>query len=158
MAKQRFLNLGCGPDYRVSDEYNEWVNVDNGMCRCDVSIDIEHARDYPSWGTFDRIEAIQVLEHISKDKFAEVIQWMYDVSNDGAIWYIASPHGFSENFITDPTHKMPFSVRTFDYFVDGTPLRELGVIYGWGRVKLEYLTTPYIDEHYSVIFQLRVKK
>lgn len=155
---RRHLNLGCGPDYRDSTDEVEWVNVDQGLCRADVHIDIEHAREYPDWGLFDHIEAIQVLEHISKEHFADVIRWMYEVSNDGATWHIVSPHGFSDNFITDPTHKMPFSTRTFDYFVDGTQLRELGIIYGWGFVSLEHVDPPQIDGNQSVRFHLRVKK
>lgn len=157
MARIRGLNLGCGPDYRESTDEIEWVNVDNGICKCDIHVDIEEAHLYPDWGEFDRIEAIQVLEHISKERFAEVIRWMYDISKEGAVWEIVSPHGFSDNFITDPTHKMPFSLRTFDYFIDGTQLRELGIIYGWGPVSLEHVDPPQIDGNQSVHFRLRVK-
>jgi hypothetical protein len=52
---------------------------------------------------------------------------------------------------------MPFSTRTFDYFVDGSQLRENGNIYGWGDIHLSHITAPEIDGNHSVIFRLRVE-
>jgi len=162
----RALNLGCGNDYRESTDEIEWVNLDNGNCRVDVKADIES----PPWpyffpiheSNFDRIDAIQVLEHISKENFPNVIREMYRISKPGAVWNIAVPHGFSDNFITDPTHKMPFSTRTFDYFIDDSPesrgLRENGIIYGWGDVCLTHIKPPFLDGNQSINFTLGVIK
>lgn len=160
--KRLALNLGCGPDYRTDLDGYSWTNVDNGKCKVDFWCDISNTPwvfgdDIPT-DMFDRIDAIQVLEHVSKEKFVDVVRAMYRASKYGAEWNIASPHGFSDNFITDPTHKMPFSLRTFDYFVDGTPLRELGIIYGWDDIHLRYIDPPTIDGNQSVIFKLRAIK
>lgn len=159
MAQKYCLNLGCGNDYRITDEERHWENVDSGQCKVDQALDIEDTPWLAEFEEpFDEIYAIQVLEHISKDKFANVIREMYKYSEDGAVWHIAVPHGFSDNFITDPTHRMPFSTRTFDYFVDGSQLRENGIIYGWGDIHLVHLEPPRIDGNQSIIFTLGVKK
>lgn len=158
MARIRALNLGCGNDYRPSTDEIQWVNADNGACKKDKWLDIEDIRWDFADGWFDRIDAIQVLEHISRERFVDVIRELYRVSADGAEWNIAVPHGFSDNFITDPTHKMPFSTRTFDYFVDESQLRENGLIYGWGDVHLAQVEPPAIDGNQSIIFKLRVLK
>ena len=158
------LNLGCGNDYRQSTNEIQWVNVDSGRCKVDVRCDIENVPYdefvYPlsQADYFDRIDAIQVLEHLSKTRFPSVIREMYRISKNGAIWNIAVPHGFSDNFITDPTHRMPFSTRTFDYFVDATQLRENGIIYGWGDIRLQHIEPPRLDGNQSIIFILRVVK
>lgn len=147
----------------------EWVNVDNGNCQADFHFDITHTPWYGYFGVkdcqvphppdhYDRIDAIQVLEHVPKELFGKLIQEMYRVSKDGAIWNIAVPHGLSDNYITDPTHQMPFSTRTFDYFIDGTQLRENGIIYGWEDVHLYHVEPPTIDGNYSIIFRLGVQK
>jgi hypothetical protein len=38
----------------------------------------------------------------------------------------------SDNFVTDPTHRMPFTPRSFDYYDSTRPLGTLGRIYGFG--------------------------
>lgn len=163
MQKIKALNLGCGNDYRESTDEIEWVNVDQGDCRVDFFLNIENTGEFGDWyifrpDTFDRVDAIQVLEHISKENFPFVVRELYRISKSGAVWNIAVPHGFSDNFITDPTHKMPFSTRTFDYFVDGTPLRENGIIYGWGDIGLQFVEPPSMDGVQSIHFKLTVKK
>jgi len=152
------LNLGCGNDYRESIEDIHWVNADSGKCKKDVHMNMEwHTWPFKD-DTFDLIEAIQVLEHMHKYKFIDVIREMYRVTKDGGEWLIAVPHAFSDNFITDPTHRMPFSTRTMDYLVDGTPLRELGLIYGWANITLEHIEPPLVDGNQSIIFHIRVRK
>jgi cyclopropane fatty-acyl-phospholipid synthase-like methyltransferase len=159
MARLLALNLGCGDNYIESTDEINWVNLDNGNCRKDVSIDLEKT-PYSEFenDTFDRIQALQVLEHISRDKFIDVIRELYRISNDGALWLITVPYGLSNNFITDPTHKMPFSMQTFDYFTEGMKLRENGKIYGWGDIKLAHFEPAHINTDESVCFTLKVIK
>jgi hypothetical protein len=166
LQKPSALNVGCGPDYRTDLDDCVWTNIDNGRCRKDYHCDITdvpwrfvaEGHAFIPRELYDRIDAIQVLEHVPKDRFISVIRSMYAASKEWAEWNIASPHGFSDNFITDPTHQMPFSTRTFDYFVDGTALRELGIIYGWDDICLEYVEPPTVDGNQSVVFKLRVRK
>lgn len=158
MDKLIALNLGCGNDYRVSTDEIDWHNVDKGSCKIDAHLDIEQTPYTYQPNTFHRIDAIQVLEHIEKINFPNIIRELYRISRNNAIWNIAVPHGFSDNFITDPTHKMPYSTRTFDYFCEGMPLRENGVIYGWSDIKLIHSKEPVIDGNHSILFTLQVKK
>lgn len=175
MAQIYALNLGCGNDYRESTDKIQWVNVDNGECKKDLFLDIENLPFNPfvryenlpflqditcriNSDLFDEIHAIQVLEHIERNNFVGIIRELYRISKNGCVWNIAVPHAFSDNYITDPTHKMPYSTRTFDYFCDGEKLRENGIIYGWGDIKLSHVVPPVVDGNQSIIFTLQVLK
>lgn len=164
MARLTCLNLGCGNDYRRSTDQVDWVNVDQGNCVADFRFDLE---DIPSWhilgdNQFDRVEAIQVFEHIHKESLPFVVREVYRVLKHGGILYVAVPHGFSDNFITDPTHQTPFSTRTFDYFIDDAPeaqgLRANGIIYGWGDIHFAHTQLPQLDGNHSIHFNLRAIK
>lgn len=153
------LNLGCGNDYRESTEEVSWINLDNGNCKVDVHFDLDKDDHLPFLDNeFDLVLAIQVLEHIEPKRFPELVREVYRILKDGGTFRVAVPHGLSDNFITDPTHKLHFSTRTFDYFVDGSQLRENGVIYGWGDIRFAHASDPQIDGNYSIIFNLRAIK
>jgi hypothetical protein len=153
------LNVGCGNDYRASTPETEWVNQDiSTTVHTDVNCDIKDIDKHFGENYFDYVLAVQVLEHISRDDFPAVIRALYRVSAHGCLWSISVPHGFSDNFITDPTHKMPFSTRTFDYFIEGRPLRDNGIIYGWADVRLEEVSQPSLDGNQSINFRLMVIK
>lgn len=123
------LNLGCGSDYREG-----WMNVDQGTCKCDVT---HNLFKFP-WPFEDNstefILLSHMMEHFPKDSFIDVAREMYRVCKDGAEIEIISPHAGSNNFWTDPTHSMPLTIRTFDYFDRTKPLFENGKIYGWDDV------------------------
>lgn len=125
------LNVGCGPDYK-----DGWINLDMGNCRCDVSHDIEITPWPFEDDHFDEVLMQHVLEHINRDNFITVIREMYRVCKNDAVVQIVSPYAGSDNFWTDPTHTMPLTSRTFDYFDEEKPLHELGIIYGWDDVRL----------------------
>jgi len=152
------LNLGCGNDYRISTEDITWINVDNGNAKVDKKLNIEEFPYNFNDNFVDKIDIIQVLEHINRDNFILVIRELYRISKNSCEWNIVVPHGLSDNFVTDPTHKMPFSTRTFDYFIDDTQLRENGIIYGWGDIKLGIIEIPFIDGNQSIHFNLKVIK
>jgi len=125
------LNIGCGNDYM-----NGWINLDSGSCKCDISHDIE----FTPWPIKDNevneVLMKHVLEHVNKENFVDVIRELYRVCAPGARIHIEVPYAGSDNFWTDPTHKMPITTRTLDYFDPSKPLRENGEIYGWGDINL----------------------
>ena len=123
------LNVGCGNDYREG-----WANLDLGECRCDISHDIEETPWPIESNTVTDILMKHVLEHVSRENFVDVIREMYRVCTPGALIHIEVPYAGSDNFWTDPTHKMPITPRTLDYFDPSKALRENGEIYGWGDV------------------------
>lgn len=119
------LNLGCGDNY-----LDGFVNLDKGFCKKDVEHDLENV-PYPfKDNQFDYIVATNVLEHLNKANWFEIINELYRISSPNAIWEIYSPYALSDNFFTDPTHKMPLTTRSFDFFDPNKELRKLGVIYG----------------------------
>lgn len=119
------LNLGCGKDYR-----DGFVNLDRGHCRADVIHDL-NTFPYPfNDDQFSYILAHHALEHINRENWFAVVRELHRISKLGAIWEITSPYALSDNFFTDPTHSMPLTTRSFDFFDATKSLAELGMIYG----------------------------
>jgi len=123
------LNIGCGNDYMEG-----WTNLDSGECRCDISHDIENFPWPIQSNDVQEILMCHVLEHVSKKNFVNVVRELHRICSAGAKIHIRVPYAGSDNFWTDPTHKMPLTTRTFDYFDPSKPLRENGEIYGWGDI------------------------
>ena len=128
------LNLGCGTDYM-----DGWVNIDVGNVHCDVKHDIEEFPWPISDSVVDEILMKHIFEHISKTKFTGVMREIYRVCKNNAIVNIESPYAGSDNYWTDPTHKFPLTLRTFDYFDSSKPLGVNGRIYGWDYIKLRVI-------------------
>jgi len=150
------LNLGCGTDYR-----DGWVNVDKGSCRCDVQHDIEVTPWPFENSSVGEILLQHVMEHIHKERFVDIVREMYRVCHHRAIINIESPYAGSDNFWTDPDHKMPLTPRSFDYFDSTKALGVNGKIYGWDDVKLrveEGRLSPCPPNGPNVIHKLRVWK
>lgn len=119
------LNLGCGNNYREG-----FVNLDDGNCRADVYHDL-NVVPYPfEDNQFSYILAQQVLEHVNRSKWFDIVRELHRISKPNAIWEVMTPYALSDNFFTDPTHSMPFTLRTFDFFDKTKALSELGTIYG----------------------------
>jgi len=128
------LNLGCGTDYRQG-----YINVDKGICKSDAKHDIEIS-PYPfEDNSINEVLLQHVLEHIDPNNFYTMMKEIYRVCINGAKIHIESPMAGSNNYYTDPTHKMPVTDRTFDYFDETRALYENGKIYGWNDVKLKVI-------------------
>ena len=150
------LNLGCGTDYM-----NGWVNVDTGNVKCDVKHDIENFPLPFEDSSVIEIKMQHIMEHISRDKFIPLMRELYRICANGAIINIISPYAGSDNFWTDPTHKLPLTIRTFDYFDDSKPLGINGEIYGWGDIKIIVLEGVLVPNHPNgpdVRHKLMIKK
>jgi len=134
------LNLGCGNDYKPG-----WINVDKGSCKRDVAWDIE-VFPWPFEDSSVEIVLLKhMLEHISPTNFIPFLNELYRVCKSGAQIEIEAPHAGSNNYWTDPTHKMPLTVRTFDFFDSSKPLYENGLIYGWNNIKFSVVRAEVVD-------------
>lgn len=123
------LNLGCGTDYK-----DGWVNVDMGDCRCDVKHDLEVFPWPFEDSSVDEMWFQHIFEHFSPQNFISIVREIYRIGRDSAIVTLISPYAGSDNYWTDPTHKMPLTSRTFDFFDREKALYENGKIYQWTDV------------------------
>jgi len=133
---QQCLNIGCGNDYKESTTLLQWTNLDRGNCKSDINWDIE-VFPYPfEENTFDFVLAQHILEHVERENFPKVVEELYRICRNFAQWKIVVPSPLSDNYFTDFTHKNPMGTRIFEYFDDNKPLRENGLIYGYGHIHL----------------------
>lgn len=148
MQRRRKLNVGCGNDYR-----DDFWNIDIGECKSDEQVDI--AKELPFEDDFfDMVFAQHVLEHIPKESFFKIFKEIHRVMAKGAILEFIVPIAGSDNFWTDPTHTMPFTTRTMDFFIKDKPLRENGVIYGVNYEFIEVSPPEFVDQVGSLKFLL----
>jgi len=145
------LNIGCGNDYR-----EDWYNVDIGDCKKDAYMDVTKPLPFED-NTFKLVFAQHVLEHISRGSFFNVFREINRVLEKGGILDFTVPVAGSDNFWTDPTHTMPYTPRTMDFFIDGKQLRENGIIYGIDYSFEEINPPTFVDQVGSLKFLLRKK-
>jgi hypothetical protein len=124
MASNEHLHIGCGDDYRAG-----FVNLDQGEVRCDVQHDLNET-PYPfANDQFQLIVASQTLEHLDRDRWFDIVAELHRISKPNGLWEFRSPYALSDNYATDPTHRMPLTPRSFDYFDPTKSLGRLGQIY-----------------------------
>ena len=114
----RTLHLGCGEAKREGA-----IGVDmNPASQADVICDLDMC-NYPfADDQFDLIVCEHVLEHL--ENVIHAMEEIHRVGRPGARVWVQVPHFSSVYYYRDPTHKHPFSLHTFDYFIEGTPVRQ----------------------------------
>ena len=108
------LNLGCGV-YKLDG----YLNVDRSPhVNADMTVDLEQTPWPWKDNEFNHIVAKDILEHLGQTpaEFLKIIQEMYRVSRNGAIWEIQTPHWRSDNFLNDPTHVRPITPQMMEMF------------------------------------------
>ena len=81
----------------------------------------------------DRIICHDVLEHV--EHFVPTIEELWRIGRDGCRIDVTAPFMSSINYHSDPTHRRSFTSRSFDYFVDGTDVRNHA--YSEARLRVE---------------------
>ncbi len=103
------LNLGCNADLRPG-----WVNVDIADYGGNEIIDLN---SYP-WpfeeNSVVEVSASHVLEHL--DNFNSVVTELWRVCQPGALIEVAVPFFLSTKFYSEPDHRIPFGIRSFDNY------------------------------------------
>lgn len=108
------INLGCG--FLKLDGF---LNVDGSdFCKPDQKVDLNQ---FPwPWkdDEFSHIVAKDILEHLGDTSadFIKVIQEMYRISDNGAIWEVQVPHWRCDIAVDDPTHVRVITSNTFKLF------------------------------------------
>lgn len=103
------LNLGCNADVRLG-----WVNVDIADYGGNEIIDLN---SYP-WpfedDRFGETLASHVLEHL--EDFNAVVNELWRISLPGALIDVRVPFFLSTKFYSEPDHRIPFGIRSFDNY------------------------------------------
>lgn len=109
----RILELGCGKNKR-----EDAIGIDIYMTDAtDVVCDLDNPHFPFHDSIFDRIYAIDVLEHL--DDIKSVLEEVHRISNPGAEFFFRVPHFSSTHAYGDFTHKHFFNTESFNYFTGG---------------------------------------
>lgn len=111
---KKILDLGCG-DRKKHIADAQVIGIDRVKL---AGVDVVHDLDvypYPfPDDEFDEIICDDALEHL--DDVVRTMEELWRIGKPGALVKISAPHFSSDNYYTDPTHKHPFSSRSFNYF------------------------------------------
>lgn len=135
---RRLLDVGCGGSKAPGA-----IGVDRLAL---PGVDVVHDLDTFPWpfttDSFDRIVLNNSIEHLADPLRA--LEELHRIGRDGGLVHIETPHYSSCDYFSDPTHKHPFSSRSFDYVVPGTRLASFHYVerapFRKERVRLTFLT------------------
>lgn len=121
------LNIGCGQKHK-----KDFINIDinspaDVYCRVGtISLPLETS-------SVDYAEADNFLEHLNNEEFLFAMNDIWRVLKPGAEFWIRVPDvlKWPAGAFGDPTHKMFFTARTFDYFTPCNLYRMHGKGYGF---------------------------
>jgi hypothetical protein len=108
------MNMGCG-----FFKMDGFLNVDaSENVEPDQIVDLQSVPWPFKDDEFQHIVAKDILEHLGNDthSIVDIIQEMYRVSENGAVWEVQFPHHRSDHAWDDPTHKRPLTPGTFKLF------------------------------------------
>ena len=118
MKNEKCLDVDCG-----IDKLQGVLGVDRIKL---PGVDVVHDLDIYTWpfenDSFDHIVYKYFLGHLHD--LIRCMEELYRIGRSRGIVEIIAPHYASDNFNTDPTHKISFGIWSLDYFIDGTVLRE----------------------------------
>ena len=107
------LNLGCGSDIR-----EDYVNLDVApLPGVDVVHDLNQLPLPFEDGRFSEILCLDVFEHVD---YPPLLKECHRILKPGGRVVLEVPHFSSNNNHVDPTHRNRFSVKTFNFFAEGT--------------------------------------
>lgn len=125
-ASEQWLDVGCGKHKTAGAVGVDRINT--------PGVDVIHDLNVFPWPfpdqAFDHIVCSHSLSHL--ENIVRVIEEIHRISKDNGIVEILAPHYASDNYNTDPTHKISFGIRSMDYFLEKT---ELGNSYCYSPVR-----------------------
>jgi len=124
MSKKKIvLDIGCGHD-KIKPRKNEKViGVDHIKTKM---VNVVHDLEKPlpfSDNYADRIYSNHTFEHVSNAK--QLIEECWRVTKPKGEIFIRVPHYSSNLAYADLTHKKFFSVRSLDFYIEGTDLSNM---------------------------------
>lgn len=144
------LNLGCGYDIMPG-----WVNTDIADL---PFVNVVHDLDVGPWpwedGEFSEIRAMDVFEHV--DNPILFMNECWRILKPGGFLRIRSPHFRHENAFIDPTHRRYCSIRTWEYWTEGTEFHQkYGRAYCNEGVSFRQVNVELIDGNSNIALTLR---
>lgn len=129
------LEVGSGPNRLFPQSTTMDISPE---CRPDVLHNL-NATPYPlPSDRFDLAVCLHVLEHV--ENLVEATTELHRVLKPGGLLFVEVPFFSSVHFFTDPTHVRAFSTRSFDYYVEGTPVS-----------KFEYSPARFTKERVEIV-------
>lgn len=111
--KGKVYDIGCG-----SRPYPGSIGVDIvPLPEVDIVADLAGRWPFED-GSIDCLIATHVLEHLD---LLPAMDEAFRVLRPGGYFWIRVPHSSFRDFWRDPTHRRPFTIRTFDYWDPGRP-------------------------------------
>jgi SAM-dependent methyltransferase len=126
------IDLGCGERKRPGR-----IGIDkHDLPQVDIVADLEAGLPFLPDCSVDEIHCRSFLEHV--ENFEYLFTEMIRVLKDSGRAYIFVPHFSNPYFYSDYTHKRPFGLYTFYYFVDrgNQPRRKVPSFYTNTRVEI----------------------
>jgi predicted SAM-dependent methyltransferase len=148
----RGLNLGCGSDFRPDTDDEAWINTD--IIAPIPEIQPWDLENFPwPWldGQFNRIDAIDVFEHISPRAVCGFMTECHRLLEIGGELRLQVPYWQQPNTAIDPTHYRGCHEQTFDYWCEGTKLHARhNAAYGG----VSFMRLSFDHEGYDLCFRL----
>jgi SAM-dependent methyltransferase len=109
----RVLQMGPGHEGSFGIKVDRLAEV-----RPDIMVDLNRP-PYPFRdNSFDAAYAFSVIEHL--DNFFEVFADLHRILKPGGFVVVLTPHFSNEGSYIDPSHRLHLSIRSFDYFIEGS--------------------------------------
>ncbi len=147
MMSKQILDLACG-----GQKHPGAIGIDHlALPGVDVIHDL-NSFPYPFESSyFDGVFSYNGMEHL--DNPLQVMAELHRICKPGAKVHIEVPFFASVDYFTDPTHKHPFSTRSFDYIVPGTSLHRLsyfdGISYQKESVRICFWGPPVLHRLFA---------
>src|SRR5262245_32011574 len=111
----RVLQMGPGREESFG------ITADNlRSVRPNVLADLNRA-PYPfKDNSFDAVYAFSIVEHL--DNFFGVFGELWRILKPGGFVVLLTPHFSNDASYIDPSHRLHLSMRSWDYFIEGTEL------------------------------------
>lgn len=132
---ERFVvEIGCGEKKKPGR-----IGVDRvDLPQVDIVADIEAGLPFLPDRCVDEIHCRSVLEHL--ENFEHVFREMVRVLKDDGRAFIFVPHFSNPYYYSDYTHKRPFGLYTFYYFVEPTLQLRRKVPVFYSDIRIEILS------------------